>query len=124
MRNASHVTYAEARVTGKKRCPVCIGGEDETGALAEAEAEAEASGYYVYATPKGTYYHVNSTCSGMKDAQQVLLADMLRKGPRLRTCSTIFSASRRMPSGSSIRTSLQAETMPESRNSGEPCMAL
>ncbi|MDO4865339.1 MAG: hypothetical protein Q4C10_02200 [Clostridia bacterium] len=71
MRNASHVTYAEARVLGKKRCPTCIGGEDET-------EQAAVSGYYVYATPKGTYYHVNPTCSGMKDAEQVLLSDMLR----------------------------------------------
>ena len=82
MRNASNVTYAEARVTGKKRCPVCIGGEDETETAADvaAQAEAEAAGYYVYATPKGSYYHVNSTCSGMKDAQQVLLSDMLKQG--------------------------------------------
>ncbi len=83
MRNASKVTYAEARVTGKKRCPTCIGGEDETEALAETEgadgAEAQPSGYYVYATPKGTYYHVNSTCSGMQNAQQVLLSDMLKE---------------------------------------------
>ena len=81
MRNASHVTYAEARVTGKKRCPVCIGGEDET-ELDQAQTEAavaQAAGYYVYATPKGAYYHVNSTCSGMKGAQQVLLSDMLKQ---------------------------------------------
>lgn len=78
MRNASHITYAEARVIGKKRCPVCIGGEDETETVADANV-AEASGYYVYATPNGTYYHVNSTCSGMKGAQQVLLSDMLKQ---------------------------------------------
>ena len=101
MRNASHVTYAEARVTGKKRCPVCIGGEDETEALAEnateAGAEAQPSGYYVYATPKGTYYHVNSTCSGMQNAQQVLLSDMLKeKRPACPKCcpnaeATVFA---------------------------------
>lgn len=78
MRDASYVTYAEARVTGKKRCPVCIGGEDETETLAEDEAQP--TGYYVYATPKGTYYHVNATCSGMKNAEQVLLSDMLKQG--------------------------------------------
>ncbi|MBR2798719.1 MAG: BatA domain-containing protein [Clostridia bacterium] len=101
MRNASHVTYAEARVTGKKRCPVCIGGEDETEALPETEgdaaAEEQASGYYVYATPNGTYYHVNSTCSGMQNAQQVLLADMLKENrPACPKCcpnaeSTVFA---------------------------------
>ena len=97
MRNASKVTYAEARVTGKKRCPVCIGGTDET---EEAAAEAEAqSGYYVYATPNGTYYHVNSTCSGMKDAQQVLLSTMLQqKRPACPVCcpdaeATVFAQS-------------------------------
>ena len=96
MRDASKVTYAEARVTGKKRCPVCIGGEDET----EQEAEAEQqSGYYVYATPNGTYYHVNSTCSGMKDAKQVLLSDMLaQKRPACPVCcpdaeTTVFAES-------------------------------
>ena len=101
MRNASHVTYAEARVTGKKRCPVCIGGEDETEALPETEGDAAAaeqpSGYYVYATPNGTYYHVNSTCSGMQNAQQVLLSDMLKENrPACPKCcpnaeSTVFA---------------------------------
>ena len=38
MRNASKVPYAEARVLGKKRCPVCIGGTDEEEEAAEAEA--------------------------------------------------------------------------------------
>ena len=79
MRNASQVTYAEVRVLGKKRCPVCIGGEDETEVAQEDDAVAQAAGYYVYATPKGAYYHVNSTCSGMKNAQQVLLSDMLKQ---------------------------------------------
>ncbi len=104
MRNASKVTYAEARVTGKKRCPTCIGGVDETEAAADAavaeaagQAEAAAGGYYVYATPNGSYYHVNSTCSGMRDAQQVLLSDMLaQKRPACPVCcpnaeSTVFA---------------------------------
>ena len=88
MRNASHVTYAEARVIGKKRCPVCIGGTDETEETEEAAvAEAQANGYYVYATPNGSYYHVNATCSGMRDAQQVLLSDMLKqKRPACPVC--------------------------------------
>ncbi len=95
MRDASKVTYAEARVTGKKRCPVCIGGEDETEQAAET---GQQSGYYVYATPNGSYYHVNSTCSGMKDAKQVLLSDMLsQKRPACPVCcpdaeATVFAA--------------------------------
>ena len=92
MRNASKVPYAEARVLGKKRCPTCIGGTDET-----EEAEPEQSGYYVYATTGGTYYHVNSTCSGMKNARQVLLSDMLKeKRPACPVCcpdaeATVFA---------------------------------
>ena len=86
MRNASAVVAAEARVTGKKRCPTCIGGSDEEDE-AEETADSKASGYYVYATPNGTYYHVNATCSGMKDAKQVLLSDMLaQKRPACPTC--------------------------------------
>ena len=102
MRNASNVTYAEARVTGKKRCPTCIGGVDET-EIEQAEEEspevAAAAGYYVYATPGGTYYHVNSTCSGMRDAKQVLLSDMLKeKRPACPVCcpdaeTTVFAES-------------------------------
>jgi len=84
MRNASYVTVAEARVTGKKRCPTCIGGTDE---IEEKASETKASGYYVYATPNGTYYHVNATCSGMKDAKQILLSDMLsQKRPACPVC--------------------------------------
>lgn len=96
MRNASKVPYAEARVIGKKRCPTCIGGTDETEEEQDPDV-AQASGYYVYATPSGTYYHVNSTCSGMKNAQQVLLSDMLKeKRPACPVCcpdaeATVFA---------------------------------
>lgn len=100
MRNASKVPYAEARVLGKKRCPTCIGGTDETEMPTEEEEDPDiqqAKGYYVYATPKGEYYHVNSTCSGMKNAQQVLLSDMLKeKRPACPVCcpdaeTTVFA---------------------------------
>ena len=97
MRNASKVPYAEARVLGKKRCPTCIGGTDETETTEEADATGK--GIYVYATPNGTYYHVNPTCSGMKDAQQVLLSDMLaKKRPACPVCcpdaeTTVFAES-------------------------------
>ena len=85
MRNASRVTCAEARVTGKKRCPTCIGGTDETEDAAQTQEAA--SGYYVYATPSGEYYHVNATCSGMKNAEQVLLSKMLeQKRPACPVC--------------------------------------
>lgn len=85
MKNASRVTYAEARVTGKKRCPKCIGGKDETEVAADNNAEnANSFGtgatYYVWATPKGQYYHIQEHCSGMQNAQRVPLADMIRGG--------------------------------------------
>ena len=85
MKNASRVTYAEARVTGKKRCPKCIGGKDETEqAAGEGADETNSFGtgatYYVYATPNGAYYHIQQDCSGMKNAQRVALSDMLKSG--------------------------------------------
>ena len=83
MRGASHVTYAEARVTGKKRCPKCIGGVDETEQAAAGDDGAgfgTGATYYVYATPNGTYYHIQQNCSGMKNARQVPLSDMLKSG--------------------------------------------
>ena len=89
MRNASSVTYAEARVTGKKRCPHCIGGTDETETQPEEQAQAESadSTYYVWATPNGQYYHIDAACSGMQNAQQYPLSEMLSsKRPACPVC--------------------------------------
>ncbi|MBR4443857.1 MAG: hypothetical protein IKS52_11390 [Clostridia bacterium] len=94
MKNASRVTYAEARVIGKKRCPRCIGGKDETEVAAAKAAQSGENAfgtgatYYVWATPKGQYYHIEEHCSGMQNAQRVPLADMLKAGrPACPTCA-------------------------------------
>ena len=80
MRNASHPSYAEALVTGKKRCPRCLPGEDKFLASVRGDTVAEpAAEYYVYATAKGKYYHVQEHCQGMNNASKVLLRDMLDK---------------------------------------------
>ena len=101
MSGAKRVSLAEAMVLGKSKCKVCIKGSITE--LAEAAAkEASSSGsdskskstsgsdssskfdtthtkgnVLVYATKDGHYYHTNSTCSGMKNAQQVTLKSML-----------------------------------------------
>lgn len=74
MENASQVTLAEALVIGKSRCYVCQ--PDNT-----ANQPAQQTGtYYVYATQKGKYYHINENCSGMTGAVQVPLATMVQMG--------------------------------------------
>ena len=86
MKNASKVTYAEARVIGKKRCPKCIGGKDETevATIERSDTSGDSFGtgatYYVWATDGGQYYHIEEHCSGMKNAKRVPLADMLKSG--------------------------------------------
>ncbi len=77
MKNAVSVQMAEARVTGKTRCPKCFGKGDEALAVTPEEA---AFVYYVYATPNGTYYHIQPNCSGMMNAQQYSLAEMIAGG--------------------------------------------
>ena len=91
MRNARQVTYAEARVLGKVRCPKCIGGTPEVNATASAggDAAAEDTDYYVFATKNGKYYHIDEHCTGMLNAQRVKLADMLSSGrPACPVCCT------------------------------------
>lgn len=77
MANASYVTYAEARVIGKKRCPKCIGGTDPSEESADGANGIESTTYMVWATPKGAYYHIEEHCSGMNNAQRVPLSQML-----------------------------------------------
>ena len=80
MRNARQVTYAEARVLGKVRCPKCIGGTPEVNATPASANGSEDTTYYVYATKNGKYYHIEEHCSGMQNAQRVKLSDMLSSG--------------------------------------------
>ena len=91
MRNASNVTYAEARVLGKKRCPVCIGAGEEEEAPEETGND---NTYYVFATAKGQYYHIDEHCSGMQNAKRVPIKQMLdEKRPACPTCCAIADIS-------------------------------
>lgn len=73
MESASQVTLAEALVLGKSRCYVC---QPDTSQPSGQQTGA----YYVYATPNGKYYHIDEHCSGMTDAVQVLLSQMVQIG--------------------------------------------
>lgn len=89
MTGARQVTLSEALVLGKTKCDVCIKGslaaatgaesaQTQTGSVFTSGATGD--DVKVYATPNGTYYHVDSTCSGMKGAQQYTLKEMLQAG--------------------------------------------
>ena len=91
MTGARQVSLAEAMVMGKSKCNVCIKGSlaAATDPTLSEETPAEGSvsltsgtgdDVKVYATPNGTYYHTNSTCSGMKDAQLYSLKSMIAAG--------------------------------------------
>jgi hypothetical protein len=92
MENASQVTLAAAAVLGKKKCPDCVtqdfydeptdDGSDDSG-TPDGDIEipsGDGSTAYVYATPGGRYYHTNSVCSDMKNAEKVTLLSMIKEG--------------------------------------------
>lgn len=102
MLDASQVTLAAAAVLGKKQCPDCVtddffnnnngnggdGGDDggeapDNGDEPDGKIEkpkGDGSTVYVYATPTGRYYHTNSACTDMKNAEKVTLLSMLNEG--------------------------------------------
>jgi len=85
MTGAKQVTLAEAMVLGKTKCDVCIKGSVASAASATKTVSlggATGDDVKVYATQNGTYYHTNSTCSGMKDAQLYTLKSMLVAGKK------------------------------------------
>ena len=99
MKNAKEVTLAEAMVLGKEKCDVCIGSasasisENTSGSNSGSTVSltsATGDKVKVYATQNGTYYHTNSACSGMKDAQLYTLKAMLQAGKK--ACPTCASA--------------------------------
>ena len=45
-----------------------------------ASSNTYESEYYVYARPGGKYYHVDASCSGMKNASVYALLDMIEEG--------------------------------------------
>lgn len=85
MQNASSITLAAALVLGKKKCPVCVTEDFYSG-----DEETKEDTVYVYATSGGTYYHTNSTCSGMEGAEKVTLLSMIKEG---RTACPVCAAS-------------------------------
>jgi hypothetical protein len=56
-------------------------------------ATATASNTYVYATKSGAYYHLNSTCSGMKNASRITLKQAVNAGKT--PCPTCASSAKR-----------------------------
>ena len=100
MKNAKKISLAEAMVLGKERCDVCIGSgasasisENTSGSNSGSTVSltsATGDKVKVYATQNGKYYHTNSACSGMKDAQLYTLKAMLQAGKK--ACPTCASA--------------------------------
>ena len=94
MKSAKQVTLAEALVLGKTKCDVCGSGKAATTTSAKGQTvtigNATGSDVKVYATKNGKYYHTNSACSGMKDAQLYTLKSMLLAGKK--ACPTCASS--------------------------------
>ncbi len=100
MKNAKKVSLAEAMVMGKEKCEVCMKAGSASASISE-NTSGENSGstvsltsatgdkVKVYATHNGKYYHTNSACSGMKDAQLYTLKAMLQAGKK--ACPTCAS---------------------------------
>ena len=101
MKNAKKVSLAEAMVLGKSKCDVCMKSGTASASIAENTSGADSGktvsltsatgdNVKVYATQNGTYYHTNSTCSGMKNAQLYTLKAMLQAGKK--ACPVCASA--------------------------------
>ena len=93
MRNAQRTYVALALVMGKTPCPECLSGvtinlgsssgSGTTGGSGAAGSDSSVGAdgtVYVYATQGGEYYHTNSTCGGMRNAERVPLSTMLEIG--------------------------------------------
>ena len=100
MSNASSGTMAQAIAAGYKRCPRCWSDTGTNGTLStgtasttSAAATATASNTYVYATQAGSYYHLTSNCSGMKNASRITLKQAINAGKR--ACPTCAGAAGR-----------------------------
>ena len=75
MKNAQRVTKAQAEKAGLKPCPICV---KKTSASKKSTTAVKA----YYSTSVGKYYHVNPTCSGMKNAQKITLATARKRGQK------------------------------------------
>ncbi|MEA4899950.1 MAG: hypothetical protein VB065_04395 [Eubacteriales bacterium] len=81
MKNARHLSLATAKARGKTACPVCY-------------PSAAAKNLYYFATKTGKYYHKNATCSGMKNASKLSLANALASGKQ--PCPVCLKANDRL----------------------------
>lgn len=101
MSNASSGTMAQAIAAGYKRCPRCWSDTGSNGTLStnsaasttSAAATATASNTYVYATQAGSYYHLLSNCSGMKNANRITLKQAINAGKK--ACPTCAGSANR-----------------------------
>ena len=75
MQGAQLITKAAAVKAGKLPCPVCV---KKTSSKSGASTKAKT----YYSTAAGKYYHVNPTCSGMKNARKVTLATAKKRGQK------------------------------------------
>ena len=85
MRNAKQTYVAVAMAMGKTACPECMSGMTVTlnstdGSSGGGSSGSSDSTVYVYATRGGEYYHTDSTCNGMRNAERVALSTMLSVG--------------------------------------------
>lgn len=100
MTNATSGTMAQAIAHGYKRCPRCWSDTGSNGTLStgvasttSAAANATAANTYVYATQAGSYYHLTSGCSGMKNASRITLKQAINAGKK--ACPTCAGAANR-----------------------------
>jgi len=120
MKNPLVYTKQAAENEGKTPCPVCILktkdslDEDEniTAVIINKDSE-DKSGITVYATKEGSYFHVKSDCSGMKNATKLSLRDALLagKGACPTCCSSAGTAVYCTPGGKSYHTDKNCQGM-------------
>jgi len=89
-RDISFVTEADAAVTGLTPCNRCV-------VPNSSDVQTEAA-VLVYSTPNGSFYHTIPDCTGMKNAEPVVLAEALSRSQT--ACP--FCAERNAPVDSSI----------------------
>lgn len=78
MSGAAKVTLAEALILGKDKCSKCWA--SSASPTSSSGGNTSSSAVLVYGTKNGTYYHTQSNCSGMTNANRYTLASMLQEG--------------------------------------------
>ena len=81
MKNASAISVTQAKKDKKTACPTCIGKATTTttttntgAAKGGTTAAGNTTTAAYYATKNGKYYHSSASCSGMRDAVKITLA--------------------------------------------------